>query len=305
MSFEGDGIGRRKFLKVAAAALAAGPTILAASGAIGAGKPTKGKPQRGAADQRMIRVASVSTTIDGGVLPPLVELFKSRTGLNVVLTRDDEPYGPARHGKYDLVISHFGHKDVQEFVLKGYGLWPQTVFSNQLCLAGPPSDPAKVRGLTDLVQAFRQIAEAQAPYVLNDTKGIRYLTETVWNAAGKPAKGAWFIDTGINKKEAVVLAAQRNAYVIWGLTPFIREQAARGELVPLVTKDPLLERMMVTIAVNPAKVKHVNLEGAMQFEEFLLQPEIQAAIMKTHYTGADQTIWEAGGRNNSPRVLPR
>ncbi len=220
------------------------------------------------------------------------------------MTADDDPFDPAQAGKFDLVISHFGHRDTEEFVLNGFGLWPRTVFSNQLALFGPPSDPAKVRDLPDLVTVFRRIAETKALYVLNETKGLRYLTEILWNAAGRPSKGSWFIDSGASKKDAILLAAERKAYVLWGLTPFLRERkAAQGKLVPIVTADPLLQRIMVSIVVNPERVPGVNVAGASSFQKFLLLPSTQAKITKIHYPGAEQAVWAPAGRNNAGSAL--
>ncbi len=300
-------IPRRKFLQLATAALAAGPAILGSTTAHAAEKAASERtPSHGtAASPGLVRIASVSTSVEGGLLPALIAAFEAETGLKVALTADDDLYRPAREGRFDLLISHFGHRDVEKFVLKGFGLWPRTVFSNQLGLFGPPSDPAGVRGLTDLVQAFRRIAEARAPYVMNETKGLTYLTEILWNAAGRPPKGPWFIDPGTSKRDAIVLAAERKAYVLWGLTPFTREQKAAHEaLVPLVTADPLLQRIMVSIVVNPERMPGVNVAGASRFQKFLLSPQTQARIMKVHYPGIEQASWTPAGRHNAGSALP-
>jgi tungstate transport system substrate-binding protein len=297
-----DDVSRRAFLKFATTALAVGPTILASATTQAAESATPV-----AANSGVVRIGSVSTAVEGGLLPSLVKSFNSQAGVQAVFTLDDEPYQPEKVGKYDLIISHFGHRDTEEFVFdKRLGLWPRTIFSNQVCLIGPTSDPAKVRGMTDLVQAFRKIAAAKAPYVLNKIKGVSYLTEILWEAAGRPAKGTWFIDSpGAGKKDAIALAAEHNAYVIWGLTPFLREnKVAHGALMPLVTADPLLQRIMVSVVVDPERVPGVNLAGASRFQEYLLLPSTQAKVLATHYAGHEQAIWAPAGRHNAGAVLP-
>ncbi|NVN93408.1 MAG: substrate-binding domain-containing protein [Desulfuromonadales bacterium] len=303
MSFDYVSIPRRMLLKFATTLLAIVPAILAGSAALATDAVIKNTVV--AVNTGIVRVASVSTSVEGGLLPALVESFKAETGLNVILIRDDEPYDPAKEGKYDLVISHFGHRDVEDFVVKGFGLWPRTVFSNQLCLFGPPSDPAKVRGMTDLVKAFQKIAAAKAPYVLNETKGLKYLTEILWNAAGHPSKGSWFINSGTSKKDAIALAADHKAYVLWGLTPFMREQiTSHRKLVPLVTADPMLQRIMVSVVVNPEHVPGVNETGAIRFQKFLLSPATQAKVLTFHYPGVKQAVWMPAGRHNAGPSLP-
>ena len=310
MSFEDVPMHRRKFLALATTALAAGSSLLAKSTSAQAGDaaavPAARSHRAVAAHPGLLRVASVPTAVEGGVLPSLIESFESQTGLKVALTADDDPYTLAKEGKVDLVISHFGHRDAEAFVMKGFGLWPQTVFSNQLGLFGPASDPAKIRGMSNLVQAFARIAETGSPYVLDDTKGIRYLTEILWHAAGKPAKAGWFIDRGVSKGEAIALAERQKAYVFWGITPFVREQkGTHAALVPLVTADPLLQRIMVSVVVDAERVPGVNPDDAVRFQKFLLSPATQASIMKIRYPGVEQAVWTPAGRNNAGSILPR
>jgi tungstate transport system substrate-binding protein len=309
MSFEDVLVDRRKFLRLATTALAVGSTILAQSATAHAADATAVaalKAGEGVSHPGLLRIASVPTSVEGGLLPILVERFKSETGLQVLLIADDDPYNLAKQGKVDLVVSHFGHRDAEAFVMKGFGLWPQTAFSNQLGLFGPVSDPAKIRGMTDLVKAFQKIAAAKAPYVVNDTKGISYLTEILWNAAGKPPLNPWFIDPKIGKSDAIALAVKHKAYVFWGLTPFLREaEATHRVLVPLVTADPLLQRVMVSVVVNPERVTGVNPADAVRFQKFLLSPVTQASIMKINYPGIEQALWAPAGRHNSGSILPR
>src|SRR5205085_3554476 len=144
----------------------------------------------------LIRVATVVTPYESGLLPALFDTFKKQVHYQIQVTAQNDVYSPARAGKIDLVISHYGHTDVHTFVLDGYGEWPLTVFSNQLALVGSPDDPARIRGLTDVVQAFRQITQAHAPYIVNNSPGLVYLTNILWDAAGQPAKGSWYVDQG-------------------------------------------------------------------------------------------------------------
>jgi tungstate transport system substrate-binding protein len=190
-------------------------------------------------------------------------------------------------------------------VQDGLGQWPQTVFFNQHTLLGPPSDPARVQDLTDLVEAFRRIARTQSPFVVNNTEGIKYLIDVLWEAAGSPAKEGWYSDQEVQGQEAIAKAAQQGGYVLWGLTPFLRTQKQnRLELQPLVLNDPLLQRIMVTVAVEPDKVPGVNVTGAEAFQRYLLDPATQARIRAFRLPGIDQQIWWPAGRNNAGYVLP-
>jgi tungstate transport system substrate-binding protein len=254
----------------------------------------------------IVRVASVKTAVEGKVLPALIERFEHEGTYRVELSTGERVYDRARDGHVDLVVSHYGHRDAEAFVLAGLGEWPRTIFSNQMALVGPPGDPARVRGLDDAGEAFGRIAASRSPFVLNDIDGVRYLTEILWNASGRPDRTGWMIDAGEAKDAAVVRAAELGAYTLWGLTPFLRLAAAKSlALEPLVLADPLLQRMLVSIIVKPGGVRRVNTAGANALQAHLLSPATQAAIRTIHYPGKQVVAWVPAGRHNRVAILPK
>src|SRR5262249_56012623 len=86
----------------------------------------------------------------------------------------------------DLVRAHYGHGGTEDFCAEGLGLWPRPVFANQAALIGPSSDPARVAGTRDAVEAFRRIARAKAPFVVNNAATEKYLADVLWQAADRP-----------------------------------------------------------------------------------------------------------------------
>jgi tungstate transport system substrate-binding protein len=237
------------------------------------------------------------------VLRPMLPLFRERHGLAVsIVYTGNDPFAAGRAGDADLVIAHFGHAGVEPFVTSGYGLWPKAVFSNQMALFGPPADPAGVRGLRSVAEALRRIAATKSPYVSNDSAGAKYLAEIAMEdtqlrgSEGPPVENA----------AAIRAAATRGGYVLWGVPPFLRmkRQQPAGEpllLEPLVVADPLLQRMMVGIVVNPSKVKGINADAANTFLDFLLSPPIQARVAAFRYPDFNQQVWWPAGRHNSAR----
>jgi ABC-type tungstate transport system permease subunit len=89
---------------------------------------------------------------------------------------------------------------------------------------------------------------------------------------------------------------------LWGLPPFLRLKRAEPiALEPLVTAAPELQRIMVSIVVNSAKVPGANEAGARAFEAFLLTAKIQAWIRAFRYPDLDQQAWWPAGRHNNAR----
>jgi hypothetical protein len=63
------------------------------------------------------------------------------------------------------------------------------------------------------------------------------------------------------------------------------------DLEPVVIQDPIFQRIMVAVMVNPKKVAGVNADGARAFQDFLIAPATQAWIRAFRYPGFDQQTW--------------
>ncbi|SRR6266851_1233893 len=260
------------------------------------------------AESKIVRLAVVITPESSSLLSDILAEFEHQTGYSVEVSSTSIPYDLARAGKADLVLSHYGHAGVEDFVAEGLGLWPHPVFSNQAALLGPPSDPANTRRSPDLVEAFRRIAKSKSLFLVNNASTERYLARMLWEAAGRPAKADWYIECldgrCLRDQEAVETAASLGAYTLWGLVPFLRLQERTGlELEAQVIDDPLLHRMMVSVRVNPKRIEGVNFEGATSLERFLIHPATQALVKAFRYPGFDHQIWWPAARNNSGMVL--
>jgi tungstate transport system substrate-binding protein len=246
-----------------------------------------------------VRLALVN--VPDELLKPLLPDFQKQTGLpaEIIYTGND-PFSAGREGKADLIISHYGHEGVEPFMAAGLGLWPRPVFANQMALLGPPSDPAHIRGLTSAVEAFQRIAASKSPFMSNNGGGAKYLEEILWISANVKEKGGWHLDLKSQGKQSALDAAQKGAYVLWGLSPFLRlKRQGAINLTPLVVEDPIFQRIMTSIIVNPKKVAGVNVDGAKSFQDYLLAPATQARIRAFRYPDFDRQAWWPAGRHNA------
>jgi len=295
-------LSRRDMLK-AGGAIALGLTGVAATPDRSFGVDER--PTTTPLDASLIRLATVRTISDGGLLKSLITQLQAHTAYRVAVYVGEDVYKRARAGKADLVFSHFGHKDAEAFITEGLGQWPRSVLFNQIALLLPARDPARVRGAVDPVHAFARIAHARAPFVVNNMEGLRYLTETLWYAAGRPAQKGWYLDSGLRGVPAMQVAAKKGGYTLWGVTPFLVSQKRnRLPLHPLLFDDPLFQRIMVSVVVNPRKFPGANVAGALAFQQYLLQPETQARIQTFRFPGIPQPLFRPAGRNNAPQLLP-
>lgn len=252
--------------------------------------------------QRPAGVRLALVNVPDEILRSLLPLFRDEHQLEAsIVYAGNDPFTEAASGRADLVIAHYGHRGVEPFVTDRLGLWPKAVFANQMALFGPQTDPAGVRGLKNLAEALRRIESTKSRYVANASEGAAYLTEI---AHGNRRLES--IESKLENAAAVGLASDRGAYVLWGVPPFLRlkrQQSAEQPLLlePLVVGDPLLQRIMVAIVVNPSAVKGVNAAAAKTFQTFLLSPAVQARIAAFRYPDFDQQVWWPAGRHNSAR----
>jgi tungstate transport system substrate-binding protein len=243
------------------------------------------------------------------LLEGLIATFQQETGYRITLSVTEGVYDLARNGMADLVIAHYGHPGTEPFVSEGLGRWPRMVFSNQAALVGPASDPAGIRGLTDAAEAMRRIAQRGAEFLVNNAATEKYLADVLWYAGGAPPKRGWQLDLGLRDQAVVEMAAQRGAYTLWGVVPFVRLQQQRLEqqrplgMEALVVGDPMFQRVMVSVVVNATTTVGANEEGALAFERFLLAPSTQARMRAFRHHGLAAQTWWPAGRNNAGSEL--
>ena len=259
------------------------------------------------AQTRTLRVAVVNTP--DVLLDELIPTFERITGYDVTLEIGEDAFDVARAGRADLVIAHYGHADTRAFMDEGLGRWPRMVFSNQAALVGPSTDPAGIRGLTDAATAIARIAERGGEFLVNNAPTERYLADMLWRTAGSPAKNRWQVDLQLRDQTAIDMAAQRGAYSLWGIVPFMRfleqrrQQGRPGAMEALVLRDPLFQRVMVSIVVNPSRIRGVDEAGAAAFERYLFDPSTQARIRQFRHHGLTEQTWWPAGRNNAGSEL--
>lgn len=314
MDASGSGVRRRTLLRglVGAAAVGALAACTAPRTTTSTAAPTatvgatpSAAPAAASARAEVVRLSTVVVPNDSGLYKELLPDFEKRSGLKVELMGGQDVYGPARAGRADIVLSHYQHDGLSPFMQEGYGEWPRLVFSSPGAIVGPAADPANVRGLTDAVEAFARIAKSGSTFVVNDTDGLKYVVEVAMRSGGI-ASGAWLVDKGVNRGQAMQAAAQAGGYTVWGLIPFLRSQQQNTlALEPLLMNDQLLKSIMVTAVVSEAKVSGVNAKGARAFQHWLLEPQTQARVRSFRMAGIAEQVWWPAAHDNEQAAFPK
>ena len=116
-----------------------------------------------AARDEFILVQSTTSTRNSGLFEHILPLFTAKTGIEVrvVAVGTGQAIRNAANGDGDVLLVHA--KDAEEqFVAEGNGEARFDVMYNDFVIVGPPSDPAGVAGMRDVVAALLRVAEAGA-----------------------------------------------------------------------------------------------------------------------------------------------
>ena len=230
------------------------------------------------APKGVVRTAVIGGMTMTGLWPEIARMFEAETGCKVEVAAT----GPRpildkafREGKADLLTMHSGDITT-DLVADGYGTNMRPWTRNDLVLVGPRSDPAKIRGLKDGVEAFKRIAEAQAPFVDCAGIGSREVCHSLWKKAGINPSGKWFIsDESKEHLDILKFAQERGAYVVVGRMPVLFQKMKPADLEIFVESDPAMRRPYIVMEASPKKFPAANHAGARALSDFLLSDKVQ------------------------------
>lgn len=228
---------------------------------------------------RNVILATTTSTQDSGLLDTLVPLFEQKTGYRVktIAVGTGQSLAMGARGDADLVLAHAPDLE-KKYIAEGSMLNRRLVMHNDFILVGPPADPARLKGLTSAVEAFRRIAAAKMPFVSRgDQSGTHFLEKTLWKKAQVEPAGPWYIEAGQGMGTTLGIASEKRAYTVSDRGTYLAF-GKRVELEILVEGDAPLLNLYHVMEVNPTKFPKVNTAGARAFADFLLSSEVQAII---------------------------
>ena len=236
----------------------------------------------GQAQERFITVASTTSTEQSGLFGHLLPRFEQKTGIkvHVVAVGTGQALDLARRGDADVVFVHARPAE-EKFLAEGHGVKRYPVMYNDFVLLGPKSDPAKIGGSKDILEAFKRLEAARAPFVSRGDKSGTHLAELdLWEAAGidiDKVKGPWYRDTGQGMGPALNTASSMNAYILTDRGTWLSFKN-RGDLTILVEGDERLFNQYGVMLVNPNKHPSVKKELGQMFVDWVISSEGQKAI---------------------------
>ena len=244
--------------------------------------------------QRYFTMASTTSTEQSGLFKHLLPIFEKKTGIQVrvVALGTGQALDMARRGDADVVFVHARPLE-EKFVAEGYGVRRYDVMYNDFVLLGPKSDPARIAGGKDALQALRKIFEKKAAFVSRgDRSGTHFAELELWKAAGidiEREKGSWYREIGQGMGPALNTAAGMNAYVLADRATWLSFKN-RGELAIVVEGDRRLFNQYGIILVKGSAKRDLG----QAFIDWMISREGQDAIA-AYRIGGEQLFFPNAG----------
>lgn len=236
--------------------------------------------------QQVLRLSTTTSTENSGLLNFLLPEFEAQTKLkvHVIAVGTGKALELAKNGDVDVTLVH-ARPSEDRFVAEGHGVNRRDVMVNDFIIAGPVSDPARIKGSKDLAAALKKIVESKSRFISRgDNSGTDQMEQRYWKDLGAKPAGNAYVSAGLGMGEVLTMAAELQAYTLTDRATYVAYRQKTG-LTVAVEGDPKMFNPYGIIAVNPAKHKNANTKGAMQLIEWITSPAGQKKIASFRVDG--------------------
>lgn len=226
-----------------------------------------------------LTLATTTSTFDSGLLDYLLPIFEQDSGtkVKVLSLGTGQAIATAQKGDADVLLVHDRAKE-DAFVKNGFGVNRRDVMHNQFLIVGPAFDPAKIKGETSVVDAFKKIAASKGKFISRgDGSGTHSKELTLWKAAGITPGSSWYVETGQGMGDTLMMANEMNAYTLADEATYLALKD-KFDLVILYQGEKILLNPYGVMAVNPAKYPDIHYNAAMAFVNFMTSDKGQKLI---------------------------
>jgi len=218
-------------------------------------------------------LATTTSTQDSGLLEALLPPFEKQNGIKITVLAvgSGQALELGRRGDADVLMVHSPQQEAA-FIREGHGLARRSFMYNDFLVVGPKEDPAGIRGLRSVVEAFRALARAEAQFVSRgDESGTHVKEREIWRKAGGGPKGAWYLEGGTGMAATLRLANEKGGYTLSDRATFLVWKK-RLALESMVEGDAILRNLYSVIVVSPRRHHGVNHRMASRFADYLFSP---------------------------------
>ena len=245
---------------------------------------------------RTLDVATTTSVQNSGLLDALLPRFDGAT-VRVHAAGSGRALEMLQDGIVDLVISHAPETEAR--YLAAHPDWSyQKLAFNRFVLVGPPTDPARVRTTTNVLDAFRRIAQSSVDFVSRgDASGTHEREQMLWKQAGAVPSAGRLLVSGQGMSITLRQAHEKRAYALTDEATWWQMQR-QLDLFVVSEGD---ERLLNTYAVIHPR----DAETAARFSEWLTRGEGRQRIGDHRIEGrAAFQVWPERCAGKTPDALP-
>jgi tungstate transport system substrate-binding protein len=236
------------------------------------------------AQDKVLMMATTTSTEDTGLLNELAPAFKNATGIELrwTATGTGKALKMGENCDVDVLMVHAPDAEAK-FVAAGFGINRRQIMYNDFVIIGPAADPAGVKGKST-AEALKAIEAKKAAFVSRgDKSGTHMMEQSLWTDAGLPVpdKAPWYASVGQGMMATITIAAEKNGYTLTDRGTYIKYEAnmkGNPPLKILVEGDKALFNQYSVIAVNSAKCAKAKLDLATRFSDWIAGPDGQKLI---------------------------
>jgi len=228
---------------------------------------------------RIIRLATTTSTDNSGLLSYLLPAFEKKTGyrVHVIAVGTGKALRMGRDGDADVLLVHAPAAEI-EFIKTGYGDERYPVMYNDFILVGPASNPANIKAGPVISDALQQIADNNSTFISRgDNSGTHKKELSLWQAKKIQPAGKWYREVGQGMGKVLQMAAELNAYTLTDRGTWLAYQE-KSPLKILNEGDPQLYNPYHIIALNPQRFPDINYRGASTLISWITSTAGQSLI---------------------------
>ena len=184
------------------------------------------------AQEKVLLMATTTSTEDTGLLNVLAPEFKKATGIDLrwTATGTGKALKLGESCDVDVLMVHAPDAE-KKFVADGFGINRKEIMYNDFVIIGPAADPAGVKGKS-VKDALQAIQAKKANFVSRgDKSGTHMMELDLWKVSGAaiPEKEAWYAQAGQGMMATITIAAEKNGYTLADRGTYIKyENNMRG-----------------------------------------------------------------------------
>lgn len=238
--------------------------------------PEEGPPEPAVKD---LILSTTTSTQDSGLLDVLIPIFEEQTGYRVktVAVGTGKALEMASLGEADVLLVHAPAAE-KEKEAAGDAINRQLVMHNDFIIVGPEDDPANLKDVQAVEDAFKAIMDTKSVFVSRgDDSGTHKMEKGIWKDLEVEPEGDWYIEAGSGMADTLKIASEKAGYTLTDRATYLALKDTL-DLEILFEGDKALLNVYHVMQVNPEKFDNINAEGAKAFVEFMVAEDTQKVI---------------------------